>query len=89
MAKAAGSKNGKFKDKIIRPNDVTIDPNFFNGRHEQEMKAAQRAKFTQNKELKELLLATRDAKLVHFTRGCPPSVYVGLMEVRKDLARTK
>ena len=88
MAKGAGGKSGKYKGKLIRPKEVTIDPNFFGGRSEQEMKAAQRAKFSQNSDLKDLLLATRDAKLVHFSRGAPPVVFDGLMEVRRDLART-
>jgi len=88
MAKGAGGKSGKYKGKLVRPKEVTIDPNFFGGRNEQEMKAAQRAKFSQNEDLKELLLATRDAKLVHFSRGAPPVVFTGLMEVRRDLSRS-
>ena len=87
MAKGAGGKSRKYKGKVVRPKNVMIDPDFYNGRNKQEMKAAQNAKFTQNDELKDLLIATRDAKLVHFTRGAPPVVFDGLMEVRRDISR--
>ena len=69
LAKAAGGKSGKFKGKRVRPADIKIDPNFFSGRHKEEMKRAQEAKFTQNEDLSVLLLATHDAKLQHFVRA--------------------
>ena len=89
LAKATGGKTGKFKGKRVRPAEVKIDPNFFAGRHTEEMKAAQHAKFTQNEELKNLLILTRDAKLNHFQRGSPPVTFTSLMEIRKDLSREK
>ena len=49
------------------------------------MKDAMRAKFTQNKNLRDILLATRDAKLVHYARGNPPIVFNNLMEVRREI----
>jgi hypothetical protein len=61
-----------------------MNPHFFNGTHVKEMKAAQFAKFSQNESLKELLLATNDAKLIHFVRASPPIVFTELMEVRKS-----
>ena len=84
-AKSAGGKSGKYKGKRIRPAEVKIDPNFFAGRHKEEMKRAQHAKFTQNEDLTVLLLATHDAKLQHFSRGSPPIVFTELMEIRRDL----
>ena len=87
MAKGAGGKTGNYRGKLIRPKDVKIDPNFFSGRHKQEMKVAQGAKFSQNPELTRLLLATKDAKLTHFVRGAEPVVFTELMEVRRELAQ--
>lgn len=86
MAKAAGGKTGNYKGKQIRDKAIKIDPNFFGGRHKDEMKRAQMAKFSQNPELKALLLATKDARLQHFSRGSPPVIFYGLMEVRNQLA---
>lgn len=89
LAKAAGSKSGKLKNAqttVIRPSRITIDPDFFNhGRSEREMENAMFAKFSQNKGLKDLLLATRNAKLVHYQRGTRPEVYQNLMRVRHKL----
>jgi len=87
LAKAAGSKSGKLNHTtIIRPSRITIDPDFFNhGRSEREMENATFAKFSQNKNLKDLLLATRNAKLVHYVRGAPPEIYHHLMRVRHKL----
>jgi predicted NAD-dependent protein-ADP-ribosyltransferase YbiA (DUF1768 family) len=86
LAKAAGGKTGKFKDKLLRDKAVKIDPNFFGGRHKEVMKKAQMAKFSQNPDLKAMLLATKDAKLQHFSRGSPPVVFYGLIDVRNQLA---
>jgi predicted NAD-dependent protein-ADP-ribosyltransferase YbiA (DUF1768 family) len=86
IAKAAGGKTGKYKGKQVRDKAIKIDPNFFGGRHKEEMKKAQMAKFSQNQDLKTMLLATKDAKLQHFSRGSPPIVFYGLMDVRNQLA---
>jgi predicted NAD-dependent protein-ADP-ribosyltransferase YbiA (DUF1768 family) len=88
MAKAAGGKSGKIKGDLLRPVEVTIDSDFFGKRHVQEMYVAQYAKFSQNEELKKMLLATQDAKLTHFIRGKPPVVYNDLMMIREKLRRS-
>jgi predicted NAD-dependent protein-ADP-ribosyltransferase YbiA (DUF1768 family) len=81
IAKAAGSKSGK-----LRPSRISVDPDFFNhGRSEREMENAIYAKFSQNKGLKDLLLATRNAKLVQYIRGGHPVVFHHLMRVRHKL----
>jgi predicted NAD-dependent protein-ADP-ribosyltransferase YbiA (DUF1768 family) len=85
MAKAAGGKTGKYKGKVIRTKEISIDPNFFNGENNISMKSAQLAKFSQNLQLKKMLLATKNAKLVHFSRGTPPVIFNSLMEVRREL----
>lgn len=85
IAKAAGGKTGKHDGALVRPKNIAIDPDFFGGRSEKEMEIAMHAKFSQNKELHDMLLATRNAKLVHYSRGSPPTIFNHLMQVRKKL----
>jgi len=87
MAKAAGSKTGKLNGKKIRPPDIKIDSDFFiSGRNITEMNKAQQAKFTQSPELKELLIETKNARLMHYSRGSPPIEFTYLMKLRNELA---
>jgi len=85
MAKSVGGKTGKFNGKLIRPKNITADSDFFNGRGDKETEDAMYAKFSQNEELKKVLLATKRAKLTHFTRGSPPVTFNNLMRVRQKL----
>jgi len=85
MAKSAGSKSGKYKGELLRPKEVTIDPDFYGKRNKKELYNAQYAKFTQNEELKKLLLATRDAKLTYNRKGSQPIVYDDLMMIRNKI----
>jgi len=87
MAKAAGSKSGKLKGELLRPIEASIDPDFFGKRNKQELYNAQYAKFTQNEDLKDLLMATRDAKLTHYKKGSPPDVLDDLMIIRDKIRR--
>jgi predicted NAD-dependent protein-ADP-ribosyltransferase YbiA (DUF1768 family) len=88
MAKSAGGKTGKVAGKQFRPKTVKLDADFFNtNRSEEEMCMAQYAKFSQNEELKQVLLLTKDAKLVHYVRGQKePVVFHHLMNIRQYLA---
>ena len=89
MAKGAGGKTGKYKKELLRPVEVTADSDFFGKRHKKEMYAAQYAKFTQNDDLKTLLLATNDAKLSHFIRGSEPIIFDELMLIRDKIRRSE
>jgi predicted NAD-dependent protein-ADP-ribosyltransferase YbiA (DUF1768 family) len=61
-----------------------LDEDFFSsGRSEEEMFRAQYAKFTQNEDLRSLLIATKDATLVHIMgRGKPNIIFYGLIYIR-------
>ena len=89
MAKAAGSKTGKFKSELLRPIEVSIDSDFFGKRQKRELYAAQYAKFTQNDDLKALLLATGEAKLTHYIKGSEPEVFDEIMLIRDKIRRTE
>ena len=90
LAKAAGGKSGKLKGELLRPIEVSIDPDFFGEgkkRYKKELYEAQFAKFMQNEDLKVLLLATNDAKLTHHSRGAPAVVFDELMLIRDKIKR--
>ena len=89
MAKAAGGKSGKLKGELLRPVEVSVDSDFFGKRQKKEMYAAQYAKFTQNEDLKTMLLATGDAKLTHFIRGKEPEIFDELMIIRDKIRKTE
>ena len=95
LAKAAGGKSGKLKTEQVRAKDITLDSDFYKPisgskftRGEMEMENALRAKFTQNAELKALLMATKKARLEHITSGKPAEVVNDLMRVRRELQQT-
>lgn len=87
MAKAAASKSGKYKGKLLRPKEVEVDADFYKKRNEQELMNAQMAKFSQNEDLKALLLATKNAKLVHYKKGKEPEFIESLVHIREKLKK--
>jgi len=91
LAKLAGSKSnkkGKLKQRI-RPDNITIDADFYemgvNPRYVEERNNALTAKFTQNLDLKKVLMETKDAKLMHFERSSPAVADELLMKLRKKI----
>jgi len=85
IASHAGNETGKHGKKILRPKHVTPDADYALGRYNEERKIALRAKFTQNEDMKQILLATKRAQLLHFTRREPPKIDILLMRVRQEL----
>ena len=86
----AAVETGRYKKKVLRESNITIDPDFFEvglePRYKLERERAIEAKFTQNKDLKQILMETQKAKLVSFRRGKDPLVDEQLMKLRKNLA---
>jgi len=76
---------GKDKDK---DKDIQMDADY-GAREEKEREDAQYAKYSQNSYLADMLLHTRNAKLVQFRRGKPPVVCDELMRVRHRLQQEK
>jgi len=85
LCQGAGGKNGKYKKEQIRPKDYKIDPDFYPERNKQERKRAIEAKFTQNMDMKEVLLNTKHAKLVQYVSGSTRIPDIILMEIRNQL----
>ena len=74
--------------KSHRPMNIKIDVDYDLGRKMKERENALRAKFTQNEDLKHLLLATKKALLKHVERRKPAENDIQLMQLRRELANT-
>ena len=85
LATAAGSKSGKLKTELLRSKDIKIDPDFYGGNDEKVLENGLYAKFTQDDGLKDLLIKTRNAKLLHYKKGSEPELSNALMLVRNRL----
>ena len=92
LAKIAGKKIPKTtidgKKVSLRPDEITVDPEFFNGINTRVLEKGTMAKFEQNDELAKILLMTNNAKLVNYVFSKPPTISYHLMRVRSKL-RTK
>ena len=75
------AKDDKYKD-------IKMDADY-GSREEKELEDAQYAKYNQNSYLTDMLLNTRNAKLVQFRRGKPPVVCNELMRIRHRLQLEK
>jgi len=92
LAKKVGSKpNKKYKLKQSIPNNIVVDEDFYevkqNPRHEEERLKALMAKFSQNLDLKKILMETKNAKLMRFKPGNPAEVDELLIKVRRQLQK--
>lgn len=87
MARAAGSKSGKFKGETLRPEGVKIDPDYSDATYKKEMYNAQYAKFVQHDDLKSILMGTNNAMLAEHVKGRPPIVLDDLMMIRDKFKR--
>jgi predicted NAD-dependent protein-ADP-ribosyltransferase YbiA (DUF1768 family) len=86
LAKMVGDVS-KTKHKDLRPNKVKIDVDYNLGRDELERETAVEAKFTQNEDLKQLLVATKKAYLKKYIRRKPAIPDIILMKVRERLRK--
>jgi hypothetical protein len=87
MARAAASESGKFAGKLIRPKEVKIDPTFHGKRKDKEYFDALCAKFTQIEEMKQVLIETKNAKLMHYLSRKEPELADQLMMVRSKITK--
>lgn len=89
IAKAAASKSGLLNHKVLREKHVKPDDDYFEVKldspHEVARRKALEAKFTQNLDLKKMLLETKNAKLMRFVRGFPAKMDEDLMRLRKQI----
>lgn len=94
-ALGAGGKTGKVAGKKYRPKEVVMDEDFFdNKNNERIMEKGQQAKYEQNEMAKAVLLATKDAKLLHYVASRkpkdqrpPPVVFYDTMRIRDRLKK--
>jgi hypothetical protein len=79
----------KTKKSALQEGTIIPDPDFFmireNPTNEIERLKALTSKFTQNLELKRMLIETKDSKLLHFHRGKDPEPDILLMKLRNSL----
>jgi predicted NAD-dependent protein-ADP-ribosyltransferase YbiA (DUF1768 family) len=89
VAKAATSKTGRLDYKVLREKHIKPDDDYFevklNSPHELARNKALEAKFTQNLDLKKILLETKTAKLMRFIRGFPAKIDEDLMILRRKI----
>ena len=87
MARVAGSKTGAFKGTQLRPTNIKVDSDFYGARYREEREKALFAKFSQNEDLKKILLLTKDAKLEKYMPKTETETDTILMKVRRDLRK--
>jgi predicted NAD-dependent protein-ADP-ribosyltransferase YbiA (DUF1768 family) len=89
LAKIAGSADGSYKkgSQIVelRPKSIRIDPDFYGPRKGEEREKALHAKFSQNLDIKAILLATHNAVLKRFIPKEGVEKDHELMKVRRQL----
>jgi predicted NAD-dependent protein-ADP-ribosyltransferase YbiA (DUF1768 family) len=85
LAMIAGSDSGKLESKILRKPEIKKDGDY-NIHADEYRKKALISKFSQNLDLKKILLETSPARLDHFNRRNESGIDELLMHVRKELS---
>lgn len=89
IAKNAGSLKGSYKKGKtvvqIRPLEIKIDPDFYGNRKNEEREKAVYAKFSQNDDLKEIIIETKNAVLKKLVPKSKSESDMILMKVRKQI----
>lgn len=85
LVKAMGSQDGKYKGEIVRDKKVPMDKEFYGFNQKGYLKKANKAKFSQNEDLLNMLRNTNNAKLIRLKKAAPPELYDELMIVRDEL----
>ena len=89
IAKNAGSLKGSYKKGKtvvqIRPLEIKIDPDFYGNRKNEEREKAVYAKFSQNDDLKEIIIETKNAVLKKHVPKSKSESDMILMKVRKQI----
>jgi predicted NAD-dependent protein-ADP-ribosyltransferase YbiA (DUF1768 family) len=82
-ARGAASKSGKYDKKVLREKNIKPDEGYS---YDEARKKALEAKFTQNLDLKKILLETKMAMLVHYNGpGTQYTEDMSLMVLRRQL----
>ena len=84
LAKAASSTSGKYKGELVRPKGVNKDVDYKKNA-DKYLSEALYAKFNQNQDLKDMLISTKKAKLMHYNKGKAPELSEALIIVRYKL----
>jgi predicted NAD-dependent protein-ADP-ribosyltransferase YbiA (DUF1768 family) len=82
LAIAAGSKTGKLNGKLIRPKEIKIAHPTTS---KKKYRKALMSKFEQNEELRDILLSTKNAKLVFYKKNFASIIADDLMIIREML----
>jgi predicted NAD-dependent protein-ADP-ribosyltransferase YbiA (DUF1768 family) len=82
LARASINKSGKLNNILVRPENVVIDNEYNDEKKRKILYTAQYAKFTQNDDLKKLLLETKNAKLQQSNKSKEADVLDDLMIIR-------
>ena len=88
MARAAGSTSSIYKGERTRPLNVKLDKKInkdIESKKASIIEPALYAKFSQNQELKTILLETKEAKLTYYIKGSCSVSADELMKVRKQI----
>lgn len=85
LVKAMGSQDGKYKGEIVREKKIPMDNEFYGFKQKGYLKKANKAKFSQNEDLLNMLINTNNAKLIRLKKAAPSELYDELMIVRDEL----